>query len=144
MVEKRFIILKKTRLDYMGGEYYEYYLKDKLTNNIILTHKNNEELKNVCGLLNNFWQRMVEYEHTLREIDDWYTLIDNNNHVTPVSDIHTHKVSLEDVCGICKSPNIEGRFKEVISTEKIIDTETGIEYDGYMDSELLRLINRII
>lgn len=33
------------------------------------------------------------------------------------------------------------RFKEIVSTEKIVDTETGIEYNGLIDDELLDLIN---
>lgn len=33
------------------------------------------------------------------------------------------------------------RFKEIISTQKIIDTETNIEYYGLIDSELLKLFN---
>lgn len=33
------------------------------------------------------------------------------------------------------------RFKEIVSTQKIIDTETNIEYYGLIDSELLKLFN---
>lgn len=33
------------------------------------------------------------------------------------------------------------RFKEIVSTQKIVDTETGIEYDGLIDDELLDLMN---
>lgn len=33
------------------------------------------------------------------------------------------------------------RFKEIISTQKIIDTETNIEYYGLIDNELLKLFN---
>ena len=33
------------------------------------------------------------------------------------------------------------RFKEIVSTQKIVDTETGIEYDGLVDDELLDILN---
>ena len=35
------------------------------------------------------------------------------------------------------------RFKEIISTQKIIDTVNNQEYDGLIDDELLELINKI-
>ena len=45
--------------------------------------------------------------------------------------------------GIISIPKIEGRFQEILSTQKIKDTETGKEYDGFVDTELLILINEI-
>lgn len=35
------------------------------------------------------------------------------------------------------------RFKEIVSTQKIVDTATGIEYDGLVDTELIDLMNRM-
>lgn len=35
------------------------------------------------------------------------------------------------------------RFKEIISIQKIRDTETGKEYDGMVEDELLHIINGI-
>ena len=54
------------------------------------------------------------------------------------------KVSLEDIIGIVEIPPIEGRFQEILSTQKILDTETGIEYDGLVDTEFLELVNEIV
>ena len=57
------------------------------------------------------------------------------------------KKSLEDVQKIVNTIEVEevgeGRFQEIISTQKIVDTRTGKEYDGMVDVELLRLINDI-
>lgn len=53
------------------------------------------------------------------------------------------KAKLEDVWGMIKDEEIDGRFKEVLSLQKIVDTKTGIEYDGLVDTELLKLINQI-
>lgn len=36
-----------------------------------------------------------------------------------------------------------GRFKEVLSTQKIIDNDTGKEYDGLVSEDLLKLINEL-
>lgn len=54
------------------------------------------------------------------------------------------KVSLEDIIGIVEIPPIEGRFQDILSTQKILDTETGIEYDGLVDTEFLELVNEIV
>lgn len=35
------------------------------------------------------------------------------------------------------------RFTEIISTQKIVDNKTRIEYDGLIDDNLLKLINEI-
>jgi len=54
------------------------------------------------------------------------------------------KVTLKDVLGINKDYKpIEGRFKEIISTQKIIDTTNNIEYDGLVDTELLIVMNQL-
>lgn len=53
------------------------------------------------------------------------------------------KLTLEDIIGIVDVPKIEGRFQEIISTQKILDTETDVEYDGFVDTELLILINEL-
>ena len=37
----------------------------------------------------------------------------------------------------------EKRFKEIISTQKIIDTQTGKEYDCLLDNDLFDLINEL-
>ena len=37
----------------------------------------------------------------------------------------------------------EGRFQEIVSTQKIVDTRTGKEYNGMVDTELLRLVNDV-
>ena len=49
----------------------------------------------------------------------------------------------DDLCGIIDIPPVEGRFKEIISTQKILDTETGIEYNGLVDREFLELVNEM-
>lgn len=53
------------------------------------------------------------------------------------------RMALEDIIGIADAPKIDGRFQEVISVQKIIDTENNKEYDGVVDSEFLNEINRI-
>lgn len=35
----------------------------------------------------------------------------------------------------------EDRFVEIVSTQKIRDTESGIEYDGLIDDRLLKKLN---
>ena len=47
--------------------------------------------------------------------------------------------------GVCKeyNPVLNERFKEIISTQKIVDMETGKEYNGLIDSELLDLMNEL-
>lgn len=52
-----------------------------------------------------------------------------------------NKTTLNDIVGIITSEEVEGRFQEIISTQKIKDTRTGKIYDGQVDTELLRLIN---
>ena len=37
----------------------------------------------------------------------------------------------------------EKRFKEIVSTQKIVDNNTGREYDGLIDDELLDIINEL-
>ena len=37
----------------------------------------------------------------------------------------------------------EKRFKEIISTQKIIDNHTGKEYDCLLDNDLFELVNEI-
>ena len=37
----------------------------------------------------------------------------------------------------------EKRFKEIISTQKVIDNKTGKEYDCLLDNDLFELINEI-
>ena len=39
---------------------------------------------------------------------------------------------------------MDKRFKEIVSTQKIVDTYTDIEYNGLVDDELLMLINDIV
>ena len=51
--------------------------------------------------------------------------------------------TLDDIIGIIDIPQLEGRFQEIISTQKILDTETDIEYDGLVDREFLELVNEI-
>ena len=53
------------------------------------------------------------------------------------------KVTLEDIIGIVDAPKIDGRFQEIISVKKIIDTVTGKEYDGLVDLEFLIHVNEI-
>jgi hypothetical protein len=47
--------------------------------------------------------------------------------------------------GVCEEyiEVVNDRFKEIVSTQKILDTVTGKEYDGLIDSELLDLINEL-
>lgn len=52
-------------------------------------------------------------------------------------------VTLDDIIGIIDIPPVEGRFQEILSTQKILDTETGIEYNGVVDREFLELVNKI-
>jgi hypothetical protein len=52
--------------------------------------------------------------------------------------------TLEDIIGIIDIPPVEGRFQEILSIQKILDTETGIEYDGLVDREFLELVNEIV
>ena len=37
----------------------------------------------------------------------------------------------------------EKRFKEIVSTQKVIDNQTGKEYDCLLDNDLFELINEI-
>ena len=53
-------------------------------------------------------------------------------------------VHSDDIIGKIEIPPIEGRFQEIISTQKILDTETNIEYDGLVDREFLELVNEIV
>lgn len=53
------------------------------------------------------------------------------------------KVTLKDIEGIIETPVIKGRFQEIISTQKIVDTYTDTEYNGQIDTELLELINEL-
>lgn len=52
--------------------------------------------------------------------------------------------TLEDIIGIIDIPPVEGRFQEILSIQKILDTETGIEYDGLVDREFLELVNELV
>ena len=54
------------------------------------------------------------------------------------------KITLDDIIGIIDIPSVEGRFQDILSTQKILDTETGIEYDGLVDREFLELVNEIV
>ena len=54
------------------------------------------------------------------------------------------KITLDDIIGIIDIPPVEGRFKDILSTQKILDTKTGIEYDGLVDREFLELVNEIV
>ena len=38
------------------------------------------------------------------------------------------KITLDDIIGIIDIPPIEGRFQEILSTQKILDTETDIQW----------------
>lgn len=38
---------------------------------------------------------------------------------------------------------MDTRFKEIISTQKIIDSKTGVEYNGLVDDELMEIINEL-
>ena len=55
--------------------------------------------------------------------------------------------TLKDIQNFINSVEVEevgeGRFQEIISTQKIVDTRTGKEYDGMVDIEILRLINDV-
>lgn len=57
------------------------------------------------------------------------------------------KKTLEDIQKLVDSIEVEevgeGRFQEIISTQKIVDTKTGKEYNGMVDVELLRLMNDV-
>lgn len=53
------------------------------------------------------------------------------------------KITLDDIIGIIDIPPIEGRFQEILSTQKILDTETNIQYDGLVNREFLELVNEI-
>ena len=50
--------------------------------------------------------------------------------------------TLDDIIGIIDIPPVEGRFQEILSTQKILDTETNIQY-GLVDREFLELVNEI-
>ena len=52
--------------------------------------------------------------------------------------------TLKDIIGIIDIPPVEGRFKEILSIQKILDTETDIKYDGLVDREFLELVNEIV
>ena len=54
------------------------------------------------------------------------------------------KITLDDIIGIIDIPLVEGRFQDILSTQKILDTKTGIEYDGLVDREFLELVNEIV
>ena len=57
------------------------------------------------------------------------------------------KKTLEDIQKLVDSIEVEevgeGRFQEIVSTQKIVDTKTGKEYDGMVDTEFLRLMNDV-
>ena len=52
-------------------------------------------------------------------------------------------VELKDIDGIISLPNVEGRFKEILSVQKIKDSVTGIKYNGVVDTDFLILINEL-
>ena len=54
------------------------------------------------------------------------------------------KITLDDIIGIIDIPPVEGRFRDILSTQKILDTKTGIEYDGLVDREFIELVNEIV
>ena len=54
------------------------------------------------------------------------------------------KITLDNIIGIIDIPPVKGRFQDILSTQKILDTETGIEYDGLVDREVLELVNEIV
>jgi len=58
-----------------------------------------------------------------------------------------NKKTLEDIQKLVDSIEVEevgeGRFQEIVSTQKIVDTKTGKEYNGMVDVELLRLMNDV-
>lgn len=52
------------------------------------------------------------------------------------------KVTLEDISGMFETEEIEGRFQDIISIQKIKDTDTNIMYDeGSID--FLKIVNEI-
>ena len=53
------------------------------------------------------------------------------------------KITLDEIIGTIDIPPVEGRFQEILSTQKILDTETNIQYDGLVDREFLELVNEI-
>lgn len=59
----------------------------------------------------------------------------------------TEKKIWEDIQKFIDSIEVEevgeGRFQEIVSTQKIVDTRTGKEYNGMVDVEFLRWINDI-
>lgn len=59
----------------------------------------------------------------------------------------SNKKTLENIQKLINSIEVEevgeGRFQEIVSTQKIVDTKTGKEYDGMVDVDLLRLMNDI-
>lgn len=59
----------------------------------------------------------------------------------------SNKKTLEDIQKLVDSIEVEevgeGRFQEIVSTQKIVDTKTGKEYDGMVDVEFLRLVNDV-
>lgn len=59
----------------------------------------------------------------------------------------SNKKTLENIQKLINSIEVEevgeGRFQEIISTQKIVDTKTGKEYNGMVDVELLRLMNDV-
>ena len=59
-------------------------------------------------------------------------------------DNQRRKITLDDIIGIIDIPPVEGRFQDILSTQKILDTKTGIEYDGLVDREFLELVNEIV
>ena len=50
-------------------------------------------------------------------------------------------MGLKELEGIITMPKVKGRFQPIYSTQQIIDTETGVEYEGLVDTEFLQLIN---
>ena len=52
--------------------------------------------------------------------------------------------TLKDIIGTIDIPPVEGRFQEILSIQKILDTETDIKYDGLVDREFLELVNEIV
>ena len=54
------------------------------------------------------------------------------------------KVTLKDIDGIITTPQIKGRFQEILSIQKIKDTKTQKTYDGLVDTEFLQLVNNLL
>ena len=52
-------------------------------------------------------------------------------------------MSLNDLKGMVSVEKVDGRFQEIISTQKIVDTRTDREYDGFVETDFLKLINDI-